>query len=423
MSRRNSRASSSVASGSTFRSGMRGVARAVPYMTRAAINAIYNHPSHPSNAYIRRTSVRPTRHRPPVEGSRPLATRRATVRTPQVKGRVLKQKKKAPAVKVSKTFRAKVDKVLEPKKYIGTYNSEYYGKLTQLVTVNAQQASEGISNGANGALAVAAGTLIHSLMFFSPLRVNHAASVLFNGKTDSHLYTLETGNFVSDSLKLDVTYQAVTITLRNNTQVTKTVTWYECQAKSNSDTSAFQAWAQMLALAAGAGKENVTTTVPTTLNAKPGAISGFSPQWKYAARVNVLEPGQSVTFTMKGPEGLYDFSKFVESDAGGTAHESLVPEKYGVSCFYTVKQTHLEDAKDGNGGIGYPAHAFSATVSSAVTISVKQIMKVECPENAVVTEHFDKYTSLIAGTLIPIVVDETFDEVDEQFGQRVPTNY
>lgn len=317
---------SSIAAGEYMKhkAGYRTASKAVPYASKSRM-------VHTKSK--RRRTVKGRRHKKRNSGYSRVTPR--STRTAYKSGKDVKlPKAQRGKIHVSAQFKKMVKRALEEEQSEGVYTDYSAGLVPSsagaTVTNDNQQHVTPFLTQGDGTL----GYGNQLLDFFTPNRMIDAASVLFNGKVRSNNYTTTVNNFQFDQLKLDVDYSSVVVILRNNTQVTKHISFYECVPKVHSASNAYADWVSFLAQEATDGMN--LTVVPadvTSIGITPSCTKKFSTKWKSAVREIVLGPGQMTEFSVIGPKNTtYDYSKFYIN-----TNAVEFPKGYTKSCFFVVK--------------------------------------------------------------------------------------
>lgn len=310
-----------------------------------------------------------------------------------VKGKTVKTKgSRNKGVKVSKTFRKKVTKALEPSKNVGKYTSYLHGMLPiidgALTRYNQQKLITEMTDGLLASLSVTYGDPYFT--FFSPLRIRDVASSMWNGKTPSNNWAgASASNFAVEGLKIVVRYQSVKVTCRNNSGQTKEIDWYQCTPKGNTNIYAYTAWTNALAEETTDGRMNEVLT--STYGAGPFLSKSFGKAWKYTKHSMLLAPGQTASMYIKGPAATYDY-EFFHDDADQTTEVDFV-KGLTVSMFGILRNPDLTRSVSSapvneiqNGHLQGTALAWDGGI--VTEICHKYV--IECPEQTAVALQRDK---------------------------------
>jgi len=318
---------------------------------------------------VRRTSkVKKTYHVNKVnrsKGSSRDDDRGVVVSAKRSKG--LKPKGRKP-VKVSAAFKRKVNKSLEGKKAIGHMREIVSRKCGFSIPDNLQEVNYLTDENAS----------THG--FFSPVRVMDAASCLFNKKAAARNKQNTTNNFPHTITKVNVLSQYATMTLNNQTRRCKTITIYQASQKGKlqATTEPLGAWTAGLLLDAQNLPDgdtlgpNLSGVVKEFLGMKPTMNKAWNKEWNVEAKTIQLEAGQTFSFTIPGPSGVYDYQKMHDGNSGVISE--LHPwTKY---VFYTV----YNDLVVTNLGITGRFETIPPLITNAIVCEYTYNYKIEAPE-------------------------------------------
>nr|QXP07703.1 MAG: putative capsid protein [Arizlama virus] len=266
-------------------------------------------------------------------------------------------------VKVSKTFKLKVNKALQPRNLFGRFCEIQNGSYSFGVNLGNQQRVDRLcpGTGSDG-----------SQMVFTPIDVLDAASILFNSKTPATIKATTSGNntvFSSESLDprsaiVNVVNSSYHVVLRNNSRRTWIIQLYEASPKmkqnANVDGDVVTQWKNTLNNEGNVDSGNpkqiainvLNLTKETTLYSTPQNSYTLKKYWNFERHDIVLDPGQSYDHNMQGPSNVeYDFSKFWKSDSSGTANEFLnIQPGKTRALFFTARLDLVSDSTDGEQG-------------------------------------------------------------------------
>lgn len=212
---------------------------------------------------------------------------------------------------------------------------------------------------------------------FSPTDLLHAADVLFNGATPSLTPTITWNNsYVRQDF---VQNTRMFYEVKNTSQRTYTLKFYECAPKqaataSNSG-SAFDDWNEGLAYAYTQGT-NPQQNTPNTLFSVPTDSPQFVANWKAKLTTVVLQPGETHTFFVQGPnQQSIDWSKVIAKAPAGVAY---VPpyEKWSRSLFLVLYMDLVTST--GSSAGRYP----SGVGVGGLVVEKRQIYTIQCPASA-----------------------------------------
>jgi len=274
-----------------------------------------------------------------------VSTRRATIKQIGQKKTAFKLAKR---VKVSSSFRKKVDKVLENKKYYGT-NMDVFYMRTRQESDNLQTIFQFSAN------PTVAATNSDG-RFFSPLYFANMASQLWREFTPTYQVTAgNTGLIDLQTSKLTVVDSHVTIIIRNNQQLATEVIMYECAPKNVlADDDPYDTWEQGFFLDRPGSTQqtlgngpNPQLINPLTMFATPEQTRTFNKYWKVSKTYFKLEAGQTATMVIQGPKMLdLDYNKFWKENVFQNV------QKFTRGCFAIVR-----NEVNGSGAIPAPGVA------------------------------------------------------------------
>nr|WAE42697.1 MAG: capsid protein [Cressdnaviricota sp.] len=257
---------------------------------------------------------------------------KATDRNPRVKRGKGTLSKKKRDVKVPRRLRKQVMKVIEADKCKGYFQETF----TEGLTVNAAdvQVPYCTPSQCNASSTNNAGVL------FDPAYFQNAAAVMWNGVTNVQskpavLTSSATQNaFTTEALRLEVINSYATQVYRNITQRTYELKIYTCaprslQVNNNAGVLAtvsyglnpLYAWNTELnslstsgaAGTAGIQGQNVNQITSSQLHTSPKMCPGWNKSWKADITTVVLEPGQTYTHRIQGPQNYHmNYAKFYD---------------------------------------------------------------------------------------------------------------
>lgn len=276
-----------------------------------------------SNRYRRSTSAAQSNTRV-VEKELPSRKKRRSVAFKKVK-----------RVKVSRSFRAKVNKALVPKR------TSAFCELrdTQYIRcqLDNQQMLFYLGFESTVEASIIDGNCVNTTntpWHFTPARVLDLVSHAFNAKTsvsiNPALGNPDMFGTATNNIKVHVKKSWVTYQIRNNTESTRYMKlWVVAPRKSSLSTQhtyVFDAWKEAIdqEQAMQIIKSDPETTI-RQMDLKPTALAAMNQLYKFAETSVTLEPGQCFDFNLPGPEDFtYDFSKYFEPNGatdGSTFHE------------------------------------------------------------------------------------------------------
>lgn len=299
--------------------------------------------------------------------SRKLASKlRRTPRTavavnaqaPKVIGR-RRGAKKSPAVRVTRDFRQKVQKVLEKNLVEG-----------KLIAINTQVIRNSTDNGQ---------TATYLGEHFSPNFILDAASVLWNKKTwtEGNKLPYDANNFNWQTARVHVMNCYDQYTFRNNSRRTVTLKLFECKPKVK--TNAFhplEQWSNTLAAENNPNESNIAGTTVNTLYNDPRNVKSWSQIWSPQVTTIVMEPGQTYVHKLQGPKNqMLDFAKFVVNNAPQVFMDQQPFARYMLAISYVDLVTTTLSAT------GRYVDA-SGEAYDGIAFEIKRVYNLAMPEQA-----------------------------------------
>lgn len=275
------------------------------------------------------SAPQPNRNRR-VKGS---SVRDVNVILPSAKSAKKVQFKKRPPVKITKKFKDKIEKALEPKMPNGYYWNIFVDTFGTPTNDNEQytQMLCKVGNPTQG-------------QFFSPLQILDAASILWNGKLIvSNPAFGDTNMFAPTSTKVFCKDAWVDVKMRNNTQRSFTFIIYECAPKNDETLDPYVTWNRSITseFANGVIKGGMANG---SLYNSPTQFKEFNQAFKVAKRKFVLQPGQIYEFKVQGPQNYtYDFAKYTEES---------VPKNAQKMCRYLMSVHYVDLVTGSTAGAG-----------------------------------------------------------------------
>lgn len=345
------------------------------------------------------------------------------------------------SIKVSKGFREKFNKVMAGKDAYGEYYTRM-GAAIGYVDPGTATAFNTVVNGvgrdtnyivstwANPSIAGAkvwfsglcnnGGTNIQSdsvggaFVYFSPLKILNAASVLWNQKVSDINWTTVTGNFstvtniatgvpevgsstfpATGSMDVRVVNSYAVWHIKNINQRTVKMKIYHCVSKlkfgdvaplttinnpgfSVVDTATNRS--QMTAFPlGGASIESGIITHPLF---EPNKHPNFNQSWKYDMTEVILKPGEEFVHTIQGPKNYtLDYSKL---HPDGTSEVGSFFKDTTTCCMVSVEldSAWVTDATFNDAGQWYARSAAAAArLINPISIEVDEVYKLSCPKN------------------------------------------
>lgn len=280
------------------------------------------------------------------------------------------------SVKVTSSFKRKVQKVLDSYKIKGNWMEIQTG-LRRFVNSddNIQISTELGDN------------------FSYPL-VLDAASVLWNGKTPTlDKAVTNAKNFPVRTTKIYVEDAYTVYTFRNNSRRTYHMKIFSCKSKDLTlSVTALGAWVNTMAAEAVVDGSNVALNTPSTLYADPRYYPNWNALWSAQVTTVVLEPGQSYVYRLQGPQKkLFDFPKYQQAGYVATGQKDF------RNCFFTC-YPDLVTTNTGSAG-RYIDNDPGEDISSGIVYETKRVYKLCMPEQtgmdnpANIVNNMRKYTT------------------------------
>lgn len=223
--------------------------------------------------------------------------------------RVAKKRRGAKRVKVSRSLRKKIKQTLRLSSPSGYYTERYFNKYKPTdFFQNIVDLGSGwtvTENGSSGGVT----------MFFDPVRVLDAASVLFNNKAPiGNKDLLDPKLFSATMFNVDVIKQWVKLDMKNNTARTLTLKLWTWEIKNMQETNQqFSAeWfgAASKDASVADGKLNVLSATPSDIGMTPLLHPRMRHLYNIEEKDVVIEPGKSYVHLVQGPSRVYDYAKF-----------------------------------------------------------------------------------------------------------------
>lgn len=254
------------------------------------------------------------------------------------------------------------------------------------------------------------------LNFFTPGKIWHMASVLFNNKTDNpNPYATTTDNlaatFIQDTgapaptsqnLKITVKSSSAVLTMRNMSARVQFVDVYECVS-----TTKFQATAPLNACVelakslqdgTDAGEQNSIVNYnlgATKFDAQrnsflsEGSVDAVSIlksnglKWKYKKHSMMLAPGEMCTHTVVGPSGVLDFQKLWDP-ISNTYNTNCCVKDWSKHLMISVRPDFIMRATETNRGQRFVLQdtAKPSLMSGIIAVEVVENLSIVVPEVA-----------------------------------------
>jgi len=248
-----------------------------------------------------------------------------------------KLKKKDKKVRITRSFKKKVDAALSKLSPSGYYQERFYNKFKP---VDCRQKVQDIGGGTyNGEF----GTTGSRLYFFDPIRVLDVASVLYNNKTPiANKGLSDTGNFDSTSFSVEVIKQWVEINIKNNSARNMEIKLWTWELKKPSLLADFGAeWGSALARDASPtdGKINQIGVTADVIGVSPMLCPSMRERFKIEEKIILLEPGKYFKHTIQGPRKMYNFPSFQYNGSGTSSFLNSQAGIKGCHMSITVDNT------------------------------------------------------------------------------------
>ncbi|QGH72924.1 MAG: putative capsid protein [CRESS virus sp. cta0f7] len=269
------------------------------------------------------------------------------------------------------------------------------------------------------------------LNFFTPGKIWHAASVLFNNKLENANCYNPVGNLTQmtsvaiptfgnpvlspNGLKINVLNSYATLNFRNLGARNVFVDVYECVttvkyptdnplvelidvALNTQDSASVKVtvgcWEGRGAGTYLDGNQFKYITDPNTDGIAIAKANGW--KWKYKKHSMMLSPGENCAHTVKGPSGMFDFQKTLNVD---TAVFSMNAHgNWSKHLIVTVKPEATMRTSVNDGTHFIPAVADVAALFGLVSVDVTEVLKIAVPEIAGFINPVDQ----TAGTVQPL---------------------
>lgn len=270
------------------------------------------------------------------------------------------QLKRKKTEEVTKSFQRKVRKALVEYRAHGNYKKIHYARITP--PTDDVQVNEDFG------------------LFFNPLRLLEATSVLFDGATPVEIPIESSNTFDSaPTCKLHVIDSYATFVFKNMSQRTYHLVIRENKPKSRTTTTntAYQDWRRGLIQENAVG-QNPQNNTPETLFMTPRICPQFNEHWSTNETKITLGPGEQFLWKLQGPnETIIDFAKLLQrtTDATGPGYlNSLKP-----FCRNVLVTAMLDLVQDSSGKTGRYASDL-ATFTGGIAVEYVEHFKLECPE-------------------------------------------
>lgn len=270
----------------------------------------------------------------------------------------------------------------------------------------------------------------HDLNFFTPFKLWHAASVLFNHKvehenpyntTDGNLSTVYIDNTglpadtTPANLKIEVTKSYVTFNLKNLSARNVFVDIYECvpTERHNVNNPLVDLVNTSMNIQDGTNVDTTVqlfeidgenTTTEKLLFFTSGVVDGVAIcknngwKWKYEKKTMLLSPGENCQHIMSGPSGVFDFQNKCYDAASTLFITKCASANWSKHVMIACRAdpTLRDPATQVNAGLRYnPTTANKYELYSPVAVEATEVMHIKVPEVA----GFLRQTALPATTV------------------------
>lgn len=284
--------------------------------------------------------------------------------------RVSFKKPSGKKLKVSKTFKLKVEKVNAGDSYKGFLQNTSYGS-SQFSITDGQCCFEFGAEGTNG-------------YYFSPAQILNAASILWNGKSvpvvNPAPNIADAGNFNPTTFKCFIKKTWATTVFKNNSQRRIYMKIYHSKSHSDQNQIApLDDWIQSLSFLTVAApsvtfSSNPLSTTPFTLHADPRSVDQWKRQWSTECTKVVLEPGQTYDDVISGPSNvMMDLAKF---------YVSSIYTQINKQCRFSMVAWHYDVCGSLLGGAGRIAPASGETGVPGLVWETNAYYNLELPSVA-----------------------------------------
>lgn len=370
-----------------------------------------------SNASMASSSGAPSSA--PAGKSSGLTDRQPYVKKPK-KSRM--KVKKLPKVKVTRAFRAKVEKSIAPKTISGYHQVNYLESVLPNF-VNGQTIRSFPKHGLPSA----------GYLFPAEL-VLHAASRLWNQKLASIAPTIvEANNFNNTTSEIDVTRQWWTFRLKNNGNRTMQIRVWKCQPKSmQASANAIDNWNNGLADMFSTGTLRRTNNLGTAdeqvtsnqMFVEPTLSDAFRNAFTSEKMEITLEPGQKYNFNVQGPAMQYKFANFRYNN------QYQPVQKQDIHLIWAINYDIVwNQGVAGNGDVY--GRGVSTDISDHLIVESTYHIALKMPETALVAPVTAGVAVTAEGRKKRIVIDDftlsgeqplgPVERSDEMLGEQVHT--
>lgn len=236
------------------------------------------------------------------------------------------------------------------------------------------------------------------MMYFHPLKILNAASVLWNDKPIRNGWLVEGGNITTrvdsatgavdnsliQNVKIDIVDSFVTFEIKNHSGRSLVLQIFHCYPKTKVAKST--ALTSFIDSINEDGKKNGPLTLDNYGYADlipfldPGDSKQFRENWKYE-RVNIIiKAGETCKHTLQGPKNFtYDFSKLY---LNGEDLNNFIPKHTCNVMIGVVPEVVLRETDYLPGRLLQHNVVDKAYLGLPFTVRVQETFKLRCPENA-----------------------------------------
>lgn len=213
--------------------------------------------------------------------------------------------------------------------------------------------------------------------FFTPFEVNHAASIMWNGKALARDYTSTVNNFDAKKVEIEVLSSSAGLWFKNEGQSVVFIDMYEFVAKTNSAVDPLTFWNNGMTTLDTQGVTGGTAAVSSADRVvEPSWVPEMKNYFSWKKKVITLIPGATKSVWIKGPSNTkYDFKAFVAND--GTTRTDTVAVNKNV---FVVVGIRYQPTLNTTGELIYPVTAGPNTNKAyKVAVKVERKFKLRAP--------------------------------------------
>lgn len=284
----------------------------------------------------------------------------SAVKLKRKKGVEIKKRKR---VRVSKLFEKKVKQALEAEDIEGTYLKVTYARMA----APASDTSQSVIDFANA---------------FGPMEFVDAADVLFNDQVPVEAPTFPNNDWSNNWIRKDtVINSTMQLEMKNMSQRTYTLKIYTCQPKvvptDAAPNDALADWSSGMIMSTAFGA-NPQSNSPSTLYCIPTDAPQFNRFWKAQCETVVLQPGQSHTYFLQGPNDyVLDYKKLQMKNIAAAPNWLIPYAKFTRNVFVVghtdlVTSTLAGAGRFPSGGVG----------QGGIVFERRMFYKMKCPASA-----------------------------------------